>query len=654
MNTFIKKTACRHIATAMCALLMIGGTTLVACAKDNDISIAGYVYEFSEDSHYVIDEAVSSTATSSDNTIGQLIISGNITDDEPFGDVSAYTVNDGVITLSYAFDQSTLNSNEDEWCITDDKTKKVDSLQLDSNILSGALVLQTSLDGENWVTENIDGNMDIFGEDTSLGNPFYATTDIQLQNGCYYRVYIAYEMQKKVDSAKIPFVDIDIPNYEYRKNAEVYEFYAAYADAGSSASDTPRKTLGTKVNTGKDNGYSGSEAVTSSDPHYGWDIGEFFINGYTRETSDSSGNTYFLKNVGDTVTLWFTLEQDIDCLNGNSNLSIADDTDGYDQYFETDKTDFGRGTLIIQYTDEEGVKHDPVIYTNYLAASARTGADTKVQLFEEGDYEVSLDYEIAEKSGPLSLITNYTDYKISFSFSIRNGNCMVYPFDIVTGTELAEHGITENGFALDMAMSKYLTIDVTRATLTMGADGQLVEDVRFNRPAKDGDQYTDEGIYTFVVRNLYTGESTTKTIYVGTDRYLTALSLTGYTVEELNEQLTQGATVSEDGVIIEASQETETESPDETETETSETESPAATESESPEAESSIEDTENADVQVEETTEAESSGVASEDKNHNLLIYAGTAVPVLAIVIVVIFSVRRRHNKRKNSQIRRE
>lgn len=640
------KIACRCMAVMMCAFLVIGETALVACATDNDISIAGYVYEFNKDSHYVIDEAVSSTATSFDNTIGQLIISGNITDDEPSGDVPAYTVNDGVITLSYTFNQSNLNSSEDEWCITDDKTKKVDSLQLDSNILSGALVLQTSLDGATWVTENIDGNMDIFSENASLENPFYTTTDIQLQNGCYYRIYIVYKMQKKVDSIRLPVVDKDIPSYEYRKNAEVYEFYVAYADAGSSASDTPRKILGTKINTGRDNGYSGSEAVTSSDPHYGWNIGEFFINGYTRETSDSSGNIYFLKNVGDTVTLWFTLEQDIDCLNGNSNLSIADDSDGYDQYFETDKTDFGRGTLIIQYTDEEGVKHDPVIYTNYLAASTRTGAYTKVQLFEEGDYGVSLDYEIAEKSGPLSLITNYTDYKISFSFSIRNGNCMVYPFDIVTGTELAEHGITENGFALDMAKSKYLTIDVTRATLTMGADGQLVEDVRFNRPAKDGDQYTDEGIYTFVVRNLYTGESTTKTIYVGTDRYLTALSLTGCTVEELNAQLAQGATISEDGMIIEASQEPETESPDETETEESETESPAVIETEG--AESSIGDAEVTDAHTEEMTEAETSEAVAESKNQNLLIYAGMVIVVLVIVLVIIVFMCKRHNKQKN------
>lgn len=295
--------------------------------------------------------------------------------------------------------------------------------------------------------------------------------------------------------------------------------------------------LGNVVNTGKDNGYSGSEDIESSDPHYGWKIGDFTVNGYTDTTSGEEGNTIFLKNVGDTVTLWFSLQQDITCLNGDSALYIADDKDGYDQNYGIEQTDFGQGTLIIQYTDVENVVHDPIIYTDYLAACASTGADTRVQLFEEGDYEISLDYEVAKKSGPLSAITTCTDYKITFCFSVRNSNCMVYPFDLVTGSELSNHDITENGFVLDTANSEYLEIKVTRSVVTMGSSGLLIEDVRFDRAAKDGDQFTDEGMYTIVVTNESTNESLTKIIYVGDDPYLTALSNSGYTIEELNKRL---------------------------------------------------------------------------------------------------------------------
>lgn len=126
---------------------------------------------------------------------------------------------------------------------------------------------------------------------------------------------------------------------------------------------------------------------------------------------------------------------------------------------------------------------------------------------------------------------------------------MVYPFDLVTGSELSDQAITANGFRLDMARSRYLTIDVTRSVLKASSGG-LVEDVRFNRPAKDGDEYTAEGIYTFKVKNLYTGEETQKTIYVGESSELRALSVNKISIPFLNEQIGLGASISSDGKIL--------------------------------------------------------------------------------------------------------
>ena len=248
----------------------------------------------------------------------------------------------------------------------------------------------------------------------------------------------------------------------------------------------------------------------------------------------------------------------------------------------------GRGTLIIRYTDEKGIKHDPEIYTNYLAANATTGADTVVKLFEEGDYEVALDYEVKKaprKVASIEVVPEYTNYRIFFTFKVRNGNCMVYPFDVANGAELTDEAITPNGFRLDMAKSRYLNIDVTRAVVTMGANG-YVEDVRFNRPAKDGDQYTDEGIYTFSVKNLYTGESTTKKIYVGDTGYMRALSLNKMTVSDLNYLVSQGGTIEDDGTI---------------------TMPPSPTEPETTESESEETSSNEADTKTDETSAAESS-----------------------------------------------
>ena len=333
--------------------------------------------------------------------------------------------------------------------------------------------------------------------------------------------------------------------YDYKKCAEVYELYAYTNSGEANAADLNQTfSLGAKVRVKNFDGYFGEEQIDKNDIHYGWNLGSFFVSGYTDEVTGADGNKVFLKNVGDKVTLWFKLNQNINGLNGKENLSITADTEGYDQYFETPKMDFGRGVLIIRYTDHNNVKAGPTIYTNYLEANASVGADTKVQLFEEGDYEVALDYEVTSDE----LIDKVGHYRIFFKFSVRNGNCMVYPFDVKTGSELTNSAMTENGFRLDLAKSRYLKINLKRETLKDSADG-LVEDTRFNGPAKDGVEYTDEGIYTITVSNEYTGQFTTKKIYVGTNNVLRAYMTTGLSISEINNLVKDGATISDDGTI---------------------------------------------------------------------------------------------------------
>lgn len=534
----MKRISVTAIALVLLISCMLGST--VAYASNTSLSVSANVYDLDKDSHYVIGEA----SPSNSGTIGTLTVNGDVRTASEVNSFPAYEVRNGNASFTYKISSGVLDRAEEEWHIVDDKTKKVNNLTLDKNILSGALILQTSLDGVTWTEDVL--MSDIFSKEADMDG-FYTTKDVQLQNGCYYRVIIAYKMERRMEDSKVLFVTTK--NYEYKQVAEVYEFYAFCETDETSPNATPMKKLGSKINTGKDNGYSGNKPIDKDDPHYGWDIGYFYVNGYTRETATADQTPVFLKNVGDKVTLWFHLSEDINKLNGNELLTISEDTDGYDRTFEIDQTNFEHGTLIIQYTNAQGEAQEPIIYTDYLAANARTGANTKVQLFEEGDYVVSLDYEIKSMGGIGNLVASYTNYKIMFEFSIRNGNCMVYPFDSLTGAELADNAITENGFKLDMAKSKYLTIDVQRSVLVVGTDGYLTEDVRFNRPAKDGETYTSEGIYTFKVNNLYSGETTTKTIYVGANSYLRALSATGMSIAELNAEIEKGAIVHDDGTV---------------------------------------------------------------------------------------------------------
>ena len=197
--------------------------------------------------------------------------------------------------------------------------------------------------------------------------------------------------------------------------------------------------------------------------------------------------------------------------------------------------------------------HEPQVYTNFLEANATVGADTIVQLFEEGDYEIALDYEIENDNKVIlgnSIFPEYSHYRIFFCFSIRNGNCMSYPFDVSTGAELSNKSITADGFYLDLANSRYLKINITREILKDGMDG-LTEDVRFNHPAKDGDQYTEEGVYTIRTSNIYTKQETEKKIYVGKNNILKAYMTTGLSISEIEEKINQGTTIDKDGNIVE-------------------------------------------------------------------------------------------------------
>ncbi len=324
------------------------------------------------------------------------------------------------------------------------------------------------------------------------------------------------------------------------------------APSAEEPSSTPRenaKYFSDVTNTGLDNGYSGSSAISVDDPHYGWELGRFVVSGYT-STVKADGTEVFLKNVGDTVRLSFRLDQDIAHLNGVEGLVIADDGNGYDEHFQTETTDFGHGALLVKYTDYRNVDGPPTLYTDYLAGKLQ-GADTEVELCEEGDYEVALDYEV-ESSGLVPFTKAYTNYRMSFRFSVRNGNAMVFPFDVMTGSELPGGSITQAGFRLDLAMSRYLNMSITKQVLLEGSD-TLSDDVRFNRPAKDGEAFTDEGLYTITVANQYTGATTSKQICVGMNKVLNAHVRTGLSVSQINDLVARGAYITIDGIIIEPS-----------------------------------------------------------------------------------------------------
>lgn len=509
------------------------------------MTVNGYVNRSEHKGDYDISESESNSKTKS---IGQLKLDGD-------WDTSTIGENDFIsyassknVNFYYSFNSKVLNRKDTKWHIVEDKAKEVDSIELEDKIQNGVVIIQTSTDGDKWITQQSSTNY--FSSETDINKSLYETSSMQLTNGCYFRVIVAYKMERVTGSKKVLFVNRD--QKENKRVTEVYSFFLQGNNQDETTYTTePRMELGQKVNAGKDTGYSETNDIDIDDPHYGWDLGSFSINGYTDETDDN-GTPVFLKNVGDKTTLWFTLTQDINQLNGDETLSIAEDKNGYNKEFEVNQTNFKHGALIIQYTNSSNHKETPIVYTDFLAANASLQADTKVQLFEEGDYTVSLNYEIKKDSrnvAGVSILPEYNDYAITFSFKVRNSNCMVFPFDLDTGDELSDYAIAEKGFKLDLANSKYLKINVKKSSIKENEEGTISTDERSNKVSKDNATFEDEGVYVFTVQNEYTNEETTKTIFVGDNKCLKAMSRNHLSIDELNTKIRNGSTIKKDGSI---------------------------------------------------------------------------------------------------------
>ncbi len=170
------------------------------------------------------------------------------------------------------------------------------------------------------------------------------------------------------------------------------------------------------VKTKHDNGFIKTEAIDEKDPHSGWGLGEFYIQGFTEMKEEADGTPVFLIKESDEITLGFRLKQDIDALNGDSNLRIDEDKNGFDTAFDVKDINFGRGCLILQRTDMDGHVNEPTVISDFLVKAAENSAEATIGPLEKGSYSGQLDYEIRYKR--LLGITGHNDYKIPLSFKI--------------------------------------------------------------------------------------------------------------------------------------------------------------------------------------------------------------------------------------------
>lgn len=502
----------KRLACIVCMLSMIFSSLLTGTsqvyAKTEEIQVPGLISILDGKGKYTgltnfkkIDDTVQAH--------GRFVLKAKIADSNENGGLMEYGLNSKA-TFSYYYD----NDNEE---IYKEDGKKVDTIKTDSKIGKGVLILETSKNNSDWNVSYVKTNL--LNELPTEKTSFYTTSDVELASGYYYRVTVAYTYKRS-----------DV----YTSVKERYKFYL-YNSAITKSDDenAAKQTLGTKTKTGK-SGYTGDKEIENNDCHYGWDLGKFFVSGYTTSTVDASGTPIFLKNQSDKISLWFNLAQDIDKLNQKKALSIVED-EGYDQYFETKKMDLGRGALIIRYTDYENVKQESKVYTNFLEENAILGKDQRIQFLGEGDYEVALDYEVKNDKRNifgLSVLPEYSYYRIYFKFSVRNADSNVRLYDVNDNTKLKTNDSTENGFELNQKLSRYLDVEV-KHEIYDAEKNSFTEDKNLKTNAKNGGKYTDEGFYLITAKNRYTDSQTNRIVYVGKNAFLQECAQSGMMPDEI-------------------------------------------------------------------------------------------------------------------------
>lgn len=269
----MRKITMKKMLIAVMSVVSVMDVPIMGKAEEKAVDMFCNVYEFSKNDAYVFEDLAPADIKANTN----VYISGNVVADGDRNGVPAYAVEgDETVSFSYSIESALLTDVQSEWHLEEDKGKRVNDIALEESIQKGAVILQISNDGKKWIS--VDKSVNAFAEEGQAS--FYETTDLELLNGCYYRIIVAYELSRQLEDSQFLFVKKE--NHDYQKYAEVYEFYLYDKEdyIGNSLDDVEKIKLGKRIKT-EDEGYTGQIDIDKDDPHYGWELGEFFVSGFT-------------------------------------------------------------------------------------------------------------------------------------------------------------------------------------------------------------------------------------------------------------------------------------------------------------------------------------------------------------------------------------
>ncbi len=206
-------------------LSVIFTNSFVVQATNNIFNPDGKVYELESGSDYNYTSATACTGNTSygKKAIGSINIYGSDLEESTYNSKLAYGAT-GEITLGYNYDGSFQSGVKSEWNLMSESTKTVGDISVGSKVKKGVIIIQKSTDGSTWV-DAMTPVTNFFNDNVNGSLSIYTVTESELKQGTYFRMVVAYGMEKQLTAGSWSDWDGDWERHQY---VEIYEFYLCY------------------------------------------------------------------------------------------------------------------------------------------------------------------------------------------------------------------------------------------------------------------------------------------------------------------------------------------------------------------------------------------------------------------------------------------
>lgn len=478
----------RVILVLLVTLSFMVGATAVASGEQNSYDIPVSAYQTS-DSFSMTSDHQNGAFVYGKTSMGTFHVSGSTNDFAEYKGVPAIGVESGILSFSYDFEGSYLEQSDTAWFIAEDSSKSVGEIKLDAKIKKGVLIVQKSNDRKAW-TDATNPEVDYFTAHPGNNEGFYTTDGEDLARGTFYRVIIAYKVQKKVGENR--FIVKLSNKYDDSYCVEVYEFYACVNTATISlhsmaADESTVSANRTCYETDGAFKFSGTTPVTNL-THGATSVFDIGLTGqFAQVPGDNGAQVYKLARGSVRVSFVYGGKMLSD---SNKVWRIAKTSASKVDGAKIPAT-IGKGTLLVQYSKDGQDYTDlyPPI-PNVFEDNPR-GIESLCELYEDGYYRIIVAYQTEQYSWTNILGHEYMETMNNvevFSFQlIQEGfpgidlEAEGYSMTMLDkGETLTNNATTTRGFIVDKLGTNY----------TVNINGQ---------PVPDGHRIVENGRYDIEV-----------------------------------------------------------------------------------------------------------------------------------------------------------